>query len=345
MLRQLPVLLCLVTARLGFCAVAGTKIQGRGEEPRYEFDPATTKYCSYWIDYIGGGLQCSQIPAQWEISMADFLRWNPSLAPDCQNIKVSRSYCVEVAGEPAPTSSSAAPSPTKPSNGIETPEPIQPGMVDNCDKFYLIPRDSGCEDAAAKNGITIDEFHAWNPLVGKSCAGLWAEVFVCVSIIGHTPKPSSTSGTPTGPTNGVNTPLPIQPNMVNNCDKFHFVAKGQTCDEIVSKNGISMAQFIAWNKAVGPTCGGLWAEAHACVSIIGHEPTPTQPGNGVTTPSPIQAGMVGNCKKFYFVQDRETCQTIATKFSITVANFVKWNPAVGPTCSGLWSKTYACIGV
>lgn len=152
--------------------------------------------------------------------MATLILWqNPSITPDCGNYFEGKSYCVDVSDEPAPeepisitsrissatlTSSTSIPSPTAPSNGISTPLPVQPGMVDVCDKFYLVALGEGCEAIATKSGITPTEFYTWNPLIGTNCGGLWADVHVCVSIIGHTP-------TPTNPGNGISTPSPIQP--------------------------------------------------------------------------------------------------------------------------------------
>ncbi|KAK0705047.1 LysM domain-containing protein [Lasiosphaeris hirsuta] len=126
-----------------------------------------------------------------------------------------------------------------------------------------------------------------------------------------------------------------------------MVAKGDTCDVVASKNGITTAQVIAWNTGVGASCSGLWADTYACVSIIGHTPGPTttKPANGVTTPSPIQSGMVTNCKKFHFVKKGEFCAVIAAAEGVSVANIVKWNPAVGNDCASMWAETYLCVGV
>jgi len=209
-------------------------------------------------------------------------------------------------------------------------------MVSNCDAFYFVKQGESCTDVLAKNSISLDQFYAWNPSVGSNCAGLWAEVNVCVSIIGHTP-------TTTKPGNGIATPTPVQPNMVDNCDKFYFVKKGEGCNDILSKNGITLDQFYKWNPSVGSNCAGLWAEVNVCVSIVGHTPTTTSAGNGIATPTPIQPQIVTNCDKFYFVPKGETCDKVASKNGISVAEFIKFNPSVGSNCAGLWADTYACV--
>lgn len=229
-------------------------------------------------------------------------------------------------------------------SGIETPQPAQPGMVDNCDAFYLVKSGDSCARIAAGHGITLDQFLEWNPEVGgKECAGIWLDNYVCVSVIGHEP-------TPTGPGNGIETPQPIQPGMVDNCDTFHLVKSGDSCASIASASGIWLIQFLAWNPEVGSECDGLWRDVYVCISTLDHEPTPptptpTDPGNGIETPTPTQPGMTPNCKTFYLVRKGDTCDVIVKVWGITLANFVKWNPAVKKDCTGMWADTYVCVAV
>ncbi|KAF5679238.1 hypothetical protein FHETE_979 [Fusarium heterosporum] len=68
-------------------------------------------------------------------------------------------------------------------NGITTPLPIQPGMVDNCDKFYFVKAQDNCLKISAEFGISFDQFKEWNPTVGKDCLSLWADANVCVRTI------------------------------------------------------------------------------------------------------------------------------------------------------------------
>jgi hypothetical protein len=78
--------------------------------------------------------------------------------------------------------------------------------------------------------------------------------------------------------------------MVGNCDKFHFVEEGQGCNDVLSQNGITLAQLFAWNPQVRNDCSGMWAEVYLCVSSTDHTPltpTTTVPGNGIATPTPI----------------------------------------------------------
>ncbi|OJJ05263.1 hypothetical protein ASPVEDRAFT_95414, partial [Aspergillus versicolor CBS 583.65] len=341
-------------------AVALGSVEGRPQfflkdaTPNLPSDPNTISTCTWWWDNVDGSIACENMPSQWGISMEDFLLWNPSITSDCGNYLTGRSYCVEApagGSEPPPTTTSAGPMPTD-GNGVETPLPTQPGMVDDCEDFYFVEIGDSCAAIASEQDISQAQFVEWNPSVGSHCTGLWANAYACVGLIGGAaPGPSPTATTTSPPGNGIATPTPTQPGMVDDCDDFYFVEVGDSCAAIASEHGISQAQFAEWNPSVGSDCAGLWADAYVCVHRIG---TPTNPeptttttssGNGVATPTPIQDGMVSNCGRFHFVVQGDICASIAATYGITTANFVRWNPAVKNDCSGLWAETYACVGL
>ncbi|KAL2138638.1 hypothetical protein VTI28DRAFT_6482 [Corynascus sepedonium] len=351
-----------------------------GPSPSLPYDPNTTEYCSWWVD-LTSAVSCPTLLSENFISLDEFRRWNPSITEGCGNLIVGNAYCVEAIGEPAPSPPATSSSTTTTSStstsavtitssttkgvtlttttittppstttslpgGIETPLPTQPSMVSNCDDFYLVKAGDTCDDIAHSNGITLDEFLEWNPEAGASCTGLWADTYACVSVTGHTPFEPPPASTTTTPGNGIPTPTPIQPEMVDDCDNFYQVKSGDTCESIAKDSGVSVAELTTWNPSVGKGCTSLWLDYYICISVVGHEPTPTDPGNGIATPTPTQTGMTKNCNKFHYVETTDNCQTIVAKYKITLANFVKWNPAVGGTaCTGLWAKTYACVGV
>ena len=156
----------------------------------------------------------------------------------------------------------------------------------------------------------------------------------------------------------ISTPLPIQTGMVSDCDDFHLVVNGDDCASIASDYGISLADFYAWNPAVGDTCASLWLNDYVCVGLVGGKSswvvTPStvisatstiSSGTGITTPSPIQTGMVSDCDAFYQVVGGDTCATIASDYGISLEDFYEWNPAVGDTCANLLAEDYVCVGI
>jgi hypothetical protein len=87
---------------------------------------------------------------------------------------------------------------------------------------------------------------------------------------GTTAKPTTITTKPTTTTsagNGIQTPQPTQPGMVTNCKKFHFVAPGVVCSQIISFQKIKLANFVKWNTGIGADCRNMWANTHVCVGV------------------------------------------------------------------------------
>ncbi|OAF60709.1 hypothetical protein VC83_03352 [Pseudogymnoascus destructans] len=211
MLSFLTINSIIVLTYVATTLVASASIKGRhmarDTTPLEPFDPNTTKYCSYWWD-TEGSFTCQDFVNGWGLTLADFTRWNPSITATCGNFKTSgQSYCVEVDGEPVPTttlppmntvtsrilSSTAITTTTSSGNGVATPTPTQPGMTTSCNAFRLVKSGDQCGRIAASAGISLDDFYAWNPSVGTTCATLLADDYVCVGVIGCTlisPLPS-----------------------------------------------------------------------------------------------------------------------------------------------------------
>jgi hypothetical protein len=291
--------------------------------------------------WIAKGVVCSQVISYQKITLADFVKWNPTVKDDCSGMWAEVNVCVGVIGGATTT---PKPSSTTPSNGVETPQPTQPGMVSNCNKFHWIAKGVVCSQVISFQKITLADFVKWNPTVKDDCSGMWSEVNVCVGVIGggSNPTPTTTAG------NGVETPQPTQPGMVGNCNKFHWIAKGVVCSQVISFQKITLADFVRWNPTVKDDCSGMWAEVNVCVGVIGggSNPTPTTTaGNGVQTPQPTQPGMVTNCKKFHYVADGVVCGQIISYQKISLSDFLKWNTGIKSDCSNMWSGTNVCVGV
>lgn len=132
--------------------------------------------------------------------------------------------------------------------------------------------------------------------------------------------------------------------MVDNCNRFHFVKSGESCQQIAGDSGISIDQFLQFNPLVGgSSCSGLWAEAYVCIGIIGMKPSPTHEDNGVQTPAPTQANMIDVCGKFYMVKSGQGCIDVAHDNGITLADLQSWNRGLGSDCATLLASTYACV--
>ncbi|PWY73001.1 hypothetical protein BO70DRAFT_413661 [Aspergillus heteromorphus CBS 117.55] len=350
--------------------VASLLLAGSNFAAGYLVDPPGTAFpgadpdCSEWVAYTDG-LTCAKIEEEYGISELEFLSWNPYLVlvyTSC-DVAAGFDYCVDVdfLTWGTSTSSSSSSVSTSSGDGVTTPSAIQTGMTSTCDKFYLVASGDSCSTIAADAGISLADFYAWNPAVGDTCADLWADDYVCIDVIGFVASTTAAvtttiaiSSTTTSAGDGITTPSPIQTGMSSTCDKFYLVESGDSCSTIASDAGISLADFYAWNPAVGDTCADLWADDYVCIDVIGYvastttvasTATTTSAGNGITTPTPYESGMVDDCDKFYLVASGDSCSSIATAEDVTQAEIEEWNPTVGSSCSSLWLDYYICVGV
>lgn len=198
----------------------------------------------------------------------------------------------------------------------------------------------------------MGEFYAMNPSVKSDCSGFSIGTYYCVSTYegdyppgfpgwassSSSPVSSNPLTTSTPTVNGVSTPSPIQTGMVSICDTFYDVQSGDSCYNIADNHGVPLDSFYAWNPAVKTDCSGLQPDEYICVGV-------KATGTGVTTPYPIQTGMIATCDDFYKIIADDSCVDIANANKIPVASFYVWNPAVKTDCSGLQANEYVCVGV
>jgi hypothetical protein len=274
------------------------------------------------------------------ISKEQFFAWNPALNGNCNGLLLGYYYCVanfDAASPPLPPTVTASPSPTA------------TGTTKDCTAWYLAVGNDNCASIALAFGTfsetgkqhnlaplfhpafeakILPDFKSWNPNVYSDCSNIRENTYYCVAVPG-TPS-TRTAPLPSTPTGS----MPTQTGITADCTKFWLVSQDDTCASITAAAGISSADFLAWNPALGTNCAGLKADYYVCVSTKPVE-TPTStvtlPGNGaipsttttrttasssssssagttttsapsqpVTTPSPYMPGMVAGCVRFWF---------------------------------------------
>jgi hypothetical protein len=233
-----------------------TTTAGNGVETPLPTQPGMVSNCAKF-HWIAPGVSCSQVTSFHKISLADFVKWNPTVRDDCTGMQASVNVCVGIIGGSTPTPTTSA------GNGVQTPQPTQPGMVTNCARFHFIAPGVVCSQVTSFQKISLADFVKWNPTVRDDCTGMQANVNVCVGIIGGSTTPTTT----TTAGNGVQTPQPTQPGMVTNCKKFHYAEAGVVCSQITSYNHISLEDFVKWNSGVGSDCRSMWAKTYTCVGV------------------------------------------------------------------------------
>ncbi|KAL3443567.1 hypothetical protein BJX65DRAFT_285046 [Aspergillus insuetus] len=249
------------------------------------------------------------------------------------------------------TTTTQPPTTTNPTD----PTPTMPGIADNCDGFYKISSGDQCSSIAQRHGVTIAQLRSWNSEINAECSNLWLDYYICVHVPGVATSTSTTITTTTlAPGTG---PTPQQSGIISSCNKYHLVESGDGCASITSSYGISLANFYNWNPAVGSSCGSLWLGYYVCVGTSTSQSTTTTTTTTTkstttattttaTGPSPTQSGLVKTCTSFYKAAAGDTCDVIAKQkypYINSIPLFVRWNPAVGDSCTNLLSGYYYCV--
>jgi len=105
-----------------------------------------------------------------------------------------------------------------------------------------------------------------NREIGQTCLGLRAYVPICIAAPGYTytgqPSPGAVVDAATKP-------VPIYPLVVSSCLKLAYIApgKGPFVTDLLTQNGISAAQYLAWNVDAHDAQGNpvVWAGYWVCV--------------------------------------------------------------------------------
>ncbi|KAJ5097343.1 hypothetical protein N7456_008064 [Penicillium angulare] len=139
-----------------------------------------------------------------------------------------------------------------------------------------------------------------------------------------------------------------------------------TCADLESYYGITVAQLVSWNPSLSATKCALKEGWSYCVEAPpAAQTTTTVPVSTLITPSaspitqttsaasttgkgpyPTQTGLTSNCDAFYMVKKGDSCPSIVTNFgNFTQDQFSDWNPAVRSNCTNLEPGYYVCVGV
>ncbi|KAK3934192.1 hypothetical protein QBC46DRAFT_325534 [Diplogelasinospora grovesii] len=218
------------------------------------------------------GDTCQSFAAAWGLTVDGFESLNPGVA--CPNLVAGQSYCViGTVTTVTPTSTlatttsppitvSTTPPTTTPHTTLVTSttttssspfQPTQLGLAANCNNFHLVASGDTCLVIEGEYGITASQFSTWNPAIDAQCDNLFLGYYVCVGVPGSATSP---------PTSG---PTPQMPGIVSNCKSFHLVQSGDNCFNIDNAVGITLAQFLSWNKDVDANCDNLWLGYYVCV--------------------------------------------------------------------------------
>ena len=120
-------------------------------------------------------------------------------------------------------------------------------------------------------------------------------------------------------------PTPVEDGITKDCQRYHKVFTGDTCQTIVDKyKTYTLQNFYTWNHDIGSSCQRLWLDYYVCIGVQG---TPTKPITTTSTPkptstkpSPTQPNVSAKCTSWHKVATSDLYQKIVDKYKITLAN-------------------------
>ncbi|BAE55929.1 unnamed protein product [Aspergillus oryzae RIB40] len=161
--------------------------------------------------------------------------------------------------------------------------PTQTGVVSGCQLFHTVVDGDDFPSIESDYGITLAQFYQLNPSIGSTCNTLWLGYAYCVK--GPSSSATATAISSTASPNG-HTPA----GTVSNCNLYHTVVSGDSCDHIEITYGISFAQLYEWNPAIGSNCETLRVGYSICVAAL-------------SINAPTQHGIASDCNRYYIVME------------------------------------------
>ncbi|KAK1635257.1 LysM domain-containing protein [Colletotrichum phormii] len=213
---------------------------------------------------------CEIAASNYNVDFDSFVAWN-SLTTNVTDaacvFQIGQRYCGSW-GLPPTQTTTEEPAPTGTGTEPQPPAATHEGQPADCDGWHVVAsKGDSCGSMASDNGITVDQFYAWNPAVSKDCVtNFWLGQAYCVgrSSVGGTPTTTSSIPTTAKPT----PPAPTHTGQPANCNKWDVVQSGDGCASMASDNGITLDQFYNWNPAVSRDCvTNFWLGQAYCVGV------------------------------------------------------------------------------
>ncbi|EPS35119.1 hypothetical protein H072_11394 [Dactylellina haptotyla CBS 200.50] len=313
--------------------------------------------CAYYFGSTEYSKSCADAATQYGVKQEDIEQWNQELTPgtNCA-FKIGYQYCVSIGDLVLPEKEEEG--------AFPAPGPVQNGVVSPCYQWAKNVNDS-CTSFVNKKGVSLAHFKEWNPAVGSDCQNLWQDTWYCVwgpdydgkdawpqtGDLVTTLVPTPTSTTSRSTTTTPNIPGPTREGTTANCNKWAL--SNTSCENILSQNGITIAQFYAWNPTVNSDCTGMWPDYAYCVGVSGTTTSTTSRTTTTTSrvtttssgaiPGPTREGTIATCNKWRLSDT--SCANILSQEGITIAQFYAWNPTVSSDCTGMWPDYAYCVGV
>ncbi|KAJ3467006.1 hypothetical protein MRS44_004570 [Fusarium solani] len=279
------------------------------------------------------GDDCDTVVSEYDITRAEFLKWNPAVSKDCsKNFWVTYAYCVGIDQDSSSTTFST---------------------------FTTKTQSRVTSTTAGHGQDTTTTIRTFATRVSRNTS---TKADTTYSI--RNPVATWELASPTEDTEWP--PQRTQEGQPSNCKDWHKVERGDTCESIVLNYGnwrMTVKNFKQWNPTVLDDCSGLFIGWWVCinapmkhtttknfgfhrpsttVSIPDYTPKPSSTIDWSWTPSPTHEGASKSCKAWHQAKEGDTCDFIISRGYISKDDFYRSNPGVESQCDGLDKGYYYC---
>ncbi|KAJ5426043.1 hypothetical protein N7465_001113 [Penicillium sp. CMV-2018d] len=313
---------------------------------------------------------CNDIAAGLgNITMPQFLAWNPNFSPLCGNTVLFHGYeiCVSPPGgylnhttdsnPTATTGAGATGVASAPTNAVE-------GSNRNCSQWYTVVEGDQCGTVSMAQSISLADFYFLNPEIDASCTNLQLGEAYCVQPVGSitsypnytisgvlpiTVTPVSFSAVNTAiPTitrdpGYIYTPtalLPTASGTIPDCYEYENPFNTTPCRYLAWDHEISTDQLFAWNPSLDTNISTCTLDPAHSYCVLQYQNSTDSSILSETNCLPINAtesDTVANCNCFgmvdgYADKEEATCSEFISDYNITMTELILWNPWLTGDC-------------
>ncbi|KAF4160012.1 hypothetical protein CNMCM6936_004141 [Aspergillus lentulus] len=306
------------------------------------------------------------------VTLAQFLAWNPNFNSLCQNGVNFIGYEVCISPPGGYVNQTSDGDDSMPMTSVTTPVPAptnaMTGSNAHCSHWYTVVEGDTCASVSIANSISLTDFYFLNPEINANCTNLLLGEAYCVAPVGAITTYSgytvtggwATITVPTASFPSIDTAIPMStgdpgyiyipvylptaPGTLEGCytyRNYSDYAELNGCTWIAALYDLTTDQLLEWNPSLSSnltTCE-LQPGYSYCVERYANQTLPADDGTysyclDVDTIEPRTASDC-NCftKVDGWLNGDYGCDEIAEDFDLTLTQLTMWNPWLSGDCN------------
>lgn len=306
------------------------------------------KTCQIYAMDVGD--DCYGVSAYYNITLAQFAAYNPSVTTNCGNLVNATGAVVCVTSPDGTYNATVLPGAGQPDEGEYALEAVPPPgptpflTTPNCGRYYKVQVADTCNRVSLSSHVRVELFQAINPSIDADCSNLVPDLWYCVRPVAGWNATGVDGPNPTS-SQTVAPPGPTQTGTTGACYKWHVVVSGDTCFGLQQTEGVTMQQLVAWNANLKADCSNLESGIAYCIrgpaapssttTTATTTTTTVRSTSTSTTPSSTQSTTPTGvpCAFQYTVVSGDWCAKIWEAYGLNESQFRELNPSIDASCA------------